>query len=93
MAATVGKFPDSTAPSERTVLYFLLTILGIGTGIGLSYLVRSLIVYSFPTMTILLTGEWMLRASLIALITSLLGACYPALKATRQDAIQALAYE
>ncbi|MCH8267623.1 MAG: ABC transporter permease [Acidobacteria bacterium] len=71
----------------------LLTILGIGTGIGLSYLVRSLIVHTFPTMTILLTGEWMLRASLIALATSLLGASYPALKATRQDAIQALAYE
>ena len=71
----------------------LLTVLGIGTGIGLSYLVRSLIVYSFPTMTILLTGEWMLRAGLIALATSLLGASYPALKATRQDAIQALAYE
>ena len=71
----------------------LLTVLGIGTGIGLSYLVRSLIVHTFPTMTILLTGEWMLRASLIALVTSLLGASYPALKATRQDAIQALAYE
>ncbi|MEE8177194.1 MAG: FtsX-like permease family protein [Acidobacteriota bacterium] len=71
----------------------LLTVLGIGAGIGLSYLVRSLIEYIFPTMSILLTGEWMLRAGLIALVTSLLGASYPALKATQQDAIQALAYE
>ncbi len=71
----------------------LLTVLGIGSGIGLSYLVRSLIVHTFPTMTILLTGEWMLRAGLIAMVTSLLGASYPALKATQQDAIQALAYE
>ena len=71
----------------------ILTVLGIGSGIGLSYLVRSLVVHSFPTMAILITGGWMLRACLIALAASLLGAVYPAFRATRQDAIQALAYE
>ena len=71
----------------------ILTVLGIAAGIGLSYLVRSLVLHSFPTMAILITGGWMLRASLIALAASLLGATYPAFRATRQDAIQALAYE
>ena len=66
---------------------------GDRSGIGLSYLVRSLVIHYFPTMSILITGGWMLRASLIALGASLLGATYPAFRATRQDAIRALAYE
>ncbi len=70
-----------------------LTVLGIGTGIGLSYLVRRVLLHSFPTMNVLITGDWMLRASLIALAASLAGATYPAFRATRQDAIEALAYE
>lgn len=71
----------------------LLTLLGVSSGIGLSYLVRELIGVFFPTLPILLTAEWMLWSGLIALGGSLLGATYPALRATQQDAIQALAYE
>ncbi len=41
----------------------------------------------------MITAEWMVRAALIALAASLLGATYPAFRATQQDAIQALAYE
>jgi putative ABC transport system permease protein len=70
-----------------------LTVFGIGAGIGLSYLVRRILLHSFPTLNVLITGDWMLRAGAIAFAASLAGACYPAFRATRQDAIEALAYE
>jgi putative ABC transport system permease protein len=71
----------------------LLTVLGIAAGIGMSYLVRGLVGLVFPTLPILITGEWMIRASLIALFASLCGASYPALRASKRDAVEALAYE
>ena len=71
----------------------LLTVVGILAGFGLSYLIRSLVGHFVPAVTILIQADWMLRASLIALVASLLGATYPTFRATRQDAIQALAYE
>jgi putative ABC transport system permease protein len=37
--------------------------------------------------------DWWPRAALIALSGAILGAIYPGLKAARQDAIEALAYE
>ena len=71
----------------------LLTSLGIAGGIGLSYAVRALIGTIFPTLPILITPEWMLRAGLIALISSLCGASYPAIRASQRDPLEALAYE
>jgi putative ABC transport system permease protein len=37
--------------------------------------------------------DWWPWAALIALLGSLIGALYPGLKAARQDAIEALAYD
>jgi putative ABC transport system permease protein len=71
----------------------LLTLFGIGAGIGLSYAVRAFVGMIFPTLPILITPDWMLRAGVIALISSLSGACYPALRASTRDPIEALAYE
>jgi len=59
----------------------------------LSYGVRALVGVIFPTLPILITPDWMLRAGLIALVASLCGASYPALRASRRDAIEALSYE
>ena len=70
-----------------------LTVMGIGAGLALSYLVRRILTHAFPTMNVLITPDWMLRAGIIALLASLAGASYPAFRATRQDAIQAIAYE
>lgn len=70
-----------------------LTVLGIAAGIGLSYALRSLIIYKFPTLPIQITPDWLFRAGVIALLASLIGAVYPAFRATKQDAIRALAYE
>jgi putative ABC transport system permease protein len=70
-----------------------LCLLGVGAGIGLSYLGRAWFVWKFPTLTILITGGWILRATGIALLGALLGASYPAWMASRKDAVEALAYD
>jgi len=71
----------------------LLCFLGIAAGIGLSYLVRAGFLAIFPTLSILITPGWILRASLIAIVGALFGASYPAWLASRKDAVQALAYD
>jgi len=71
----------------------LLCLLGIAAGIGLSYLVRAGFVATFPTLPILITPGWMVRAGLIALVGALVGASYPAWLASRKDAVQALSYD
>jgi putative ABC transport system permease protein len=70
-----------------------LCLVGIAAGIGLSYLVRAGFLWKFPTLTILITPEWILRAAGIALLGALLGASYPAWLASRKDAIEALSYD
>jgi putative ABC transport system permease protein len=71
----------------------LLCLLGIFAGIGLSYLVRAGFLKIFPTLSILITPGWMLRAGLIAIVGALIGASYPAWQASRKDAVEALAYD
>ena len=71
----------------------LLAILGIFAGIGLSYAVRAGFLKLFPTLSILITPGWMVRAGLIAIIGALVGASYPAWAASRKDAVEALAYD
>jgi putative ABC transport system permease protein len=71
----------------------LLCLLGVGAGVGLSYLVRAGFLAIFPTLSILITPEWILRAALIALTGALVGASYPAWLASRKDAVQALSYD
>jgi len=70
-----------------------LCALGIGAGIGLSYAVRAAFLAGFPTLSILITPEWILRAAAIALAGALFGASYPAWLASRKDAVEALAYD
>jgi len=71
----------------------LLCFLGIGAGIGLSYLVRAGFLAIFPTLSILITPGWIVRAGLIALVGAMVGASYPAWLASRKDAVQALSYD
>jgi putative ABC transport system permease protein len=71
----------------------LLTLFGIGAGIGLSYAAKVVIRALFPTLPILITADWLVRASFIALVSSLCGASYPAIRASARDPIEALAYE
>jgi putative ABC transport system permease protein len=59
----------------------------------MSYVARALFLSVFPTLSILITPDWVIRAALIAVGGGLLGALYPAWLASRKDVIDALAYE
>ena len=71
----------------------LISIGGILLGFAVSYAARAALHHKFQTLPILITPEWLLRATVIAIIGSMLGAVYPALKAAQKDPIDALAYE
>ncbi len=71
----------------------LISIGGIILGVVVSYIARSALHQKFQTLPILITPEWLVRATIIAIIGSLLGAFYPAFKAAQKDPIDALAYE
>jgi len=49
--------------------------------------------FFMPTLSILITSDWVLRAAIFALVSGVIGALYPAYKAASQDPIEALAYE
>jgi putative ABC transport system permease protein len=71
----------------------LLAITGIVLGIVISLAARLAILQRLPLLRVVVTGEWILRATLIAIGGALLGALYPAFKAAQKDPIDALAYE
>lgn len=66
---------------------------GILFGVGMSYVGRAFFLSAFPTLSILITAGWIIRAAIIAACGGLLGALYPAWLASRKDVIEALAYE
>jgi putative ABC transport system permease protein len=70
-----------------------LCLLGILAGVGLSYAVRGAFLAGFPTLSILITPGWLLRAAGIALVGTIFGASYPAWMASRKDAVEALSYD
>jgi putative ABC transport system permease protein len=71
----------------------LLALAGTVAGILLAYGSREIMRFLAPTMPQLIVPDWWPWAGLIALTGSLIGAIYPGLKAARQDAIEALAYD
>ena len=71
----------------------LLAIAGIVAGIVVSLLARIGIQHRWPLVHIDKSGDWMLRATLIAIVGAAAGAIYPAYKAAQKDPIDALAYE
>ncbi len=72
----------------------LLAVAGSILGIALAYGTRALIASLMPgTLIQAVVYDWWAIAAAIALVGALLGAVYPGLKAARQDAIEALAYE
>jgi putative ABC transport system permease protein len=70
-----------------------ICVIGVGVGIGMSYVARAMFLSSFPTLSILITPDWIVRSALIAFAGGLLGASYPAWLASRKDAIEALSYD
>jgi putative ABC transport system permease protein len=71
----------------------LLSLIGIMAGYGGTLLAQRVMKASFPTLPVDLSVSWALWAALLALGGSLLGAFYPALRASQLDPVDALAYE
>jgi putative ABC transport system permease protein len=71
----------------------LIAIGGVILGIAFSYGARVGLKARFQTLPVLITYGWLVKAAIIALVGSLLGASYPAIKAAQKDPIDALAYE
>ena len=72
---------------------FLLAVVGAIAGILMSYGTQAILRVAVPTMPMLIAHAWWPWSALIALVGSMIGAIYPGLKAARQDAIEALAYD
>jgi putative ABC transport system permease protein len=74
---------------ETTVLCSLGVIVGtIGT-----LLIRRILQEALPTLIILIPTEWIFYAAAFAILSGVIGAFYPSLKAASQDPVEALAYE
>ena len=72
---------------------FLLAVAGAIAGILMSFGTQWIMRIFVPTMPMMIVHAWWPWAALIALVGSMIGAIYPGLKAARQDAIEALAYD
>jgi putative ABC transport system permease protein len=70
----------------------IVSILGVGVGVLLSMLAR-LAVTRTTSLTIDIEPRWVLIALAVGLLGGTIGALYPALRAARQDAVEALSYE
>jgi putative ABC transport system permease protein len=71
----------------------LLALAGIAVGIAVSLAARLGIQQRWPLVHIDKSTDWMIRATLIAIVGAAAGAIYPAFKAAQKDPIDALAYE
>jgi putative ABC transport system permease protein len=71
----------------------MLALGGIIVGIIISLAARIGIANRLPTLRVVVTGGWILKATIIATVGAILGAMYPAYKAAQKDPIDALAYE
>lgn len=70
----------------------LVSVLGVITGLVLVFVAR-FIVMRMTTLTVDIEPRWLLIALAIGLLGGTLGALYPAWRAARQDAVDALSYE
>ena len=70
----------------------IVSVLGVAVGVGLTMLAR-LAVMRTTSLTIEIEPRWILIALAVGLVGGSIGALYPALRAARQDAVDALSYE
>ena len=94
----IGILKSLGAPQGYISFLFLkeaLVLGGLGflLGLGLTFGGRFLFLLLIPTLQHQLPQEWILYTGLLALFSASLGALYPALRAARQDPIEAMAYD
>jgi len=71
----------------------ILTLLGTGLGIALTFLAQAILKEINPGLTILISAGWIFSSVALALFGAAIGAVYPALRAASYDPVVALAYE
>lgn len=70
----------------------VVSLLGVGVGVLLTLIAR-FAVMRVTSLTIEIEPRWILVSLAVGLLGGSLGALYPALRAARQDAVEALSYE
>lgn len=70
----------------------LVSVLGVLVGIGLTLAARFFVMRT-TTLVVAIEPWWIFIAFLVGIIGGSIGALYPALRAARQDAVEALSYE
>jgi putative ABC transport system permease protein len=71
----------------------LLCVAGVVLGFGLTYLANQAIFSAFPSIPVTITLFWRVASAVVALAGGILGALYPAIKASQMDPVRALGYE
>jgi putative ABC transport system permease protein len=71
----------------------LLAVVGIVVGILFSFAASWAIRHRFPLVQVIVSSDWVFRATVVAVLGAIAGALYPAFKAASRDPIEALAYE
>jgi putative ABC transport system permease protein len=71
----------------------LLAVAGIIVGILFSLTASAVMAYKLPTLPLTPVWGWVVNAGVIAMVSAIAGALYPAFKAAQKDPIDALAYE
>jgi putative ABC transport system permease protein len=71
----------------------VLTLLGAGLGILLTFLTQAILKETNPGLMILIAPRWILQSIALALAGSAAGVAYPAFRAASYDPVVALAYE
>jgi putative ABC transport system permease protein len=70
----------------------LVSLLGVTVGVGLTLAAR-FAVMRVTTLVVEIEPRWIAIAFLVGIVGGSIGALYPALRAARQDAVDALSYE
>src|SRR5438067_9310773 len=88
----------SLGMSKRSIAWvieqeaILISVLGVFIGVLMTLLVRFFVMRS-TTLTVDIEPTWIAISLIVGLIGGSIGALYPALRAARQDAVEALSYE
>ena len=71
----------------------MICVLGVLFGIGLSFALRQVIIGVFPTLQVRMAWSQLAFSCFLGLVGGILGALYPAYKASQMDPVTALSYE
>ena len=88
----------SLGMSKRSIAWvieqeaILVSVLGVSLGVLLTLLIRFFVMRS-TTLVVDVEPKWIAISLVVGLIGGSIGALYPALRAARQDAVDALSYE